>query len=45
MYFFTEAICILLRLYAGLCDNIDPLSPVEARTELDNKNTDMEPQL
>ena len=40
MHFFAEAICILLRLYAGLCENIDHLSPAEARagTELDNKN-------
>ena len=30
MHFFTEAICILLRLYARLCENIDHLSPVEA---------------
>ena len=40
MHFFAEAICILLRLYAGLCENIDHLSPVEAGagTELGNKN-------
>ena len=40
MYFFAEAICILLRLYAGLCENIDHLSPVEAgaKTELGNEN-------
>ena len=40
MHFFAEAICILLRLYAGLCENIDHLSPAEARagTELGNKN-------
>ena len=40
MYFFAEAICILLRLYAGLFENIDPLSPVKAGagTELGNKN-------
>ena len=31
MHFFAEAICILLRLYAGLCENIDHLSPAEAR--------------
>ena len=39
MHFFAEAICILLRLYAGLCENIDHLSPAEARagTELGNK--------
>ena len=39
MHFFAEAICILLRLYAGLCENIDHLSPVEAGagTELGNK--------
>ena len=38
MHFFAEAICILLRLYAGLCKNIDHLSPAEARagTELGN---------
>ena len=30
MKFFAEAICILLRLYAGLCENIDHLSPVDA---------------
>ena len=31
---------ILLRLYAGLCENIDHLSPVEGRagTDLGNKN-------
>ena len=38
MHFFNEAICILLRLYAGLCENIDHLSPAEAiaGTELGN---------
>jgi len=30
MQFFAEAICIMLRLYAGSCENIDHLSPVEA---------------
>ena len=41
MYFFAEAICILLRLYARLCENIDHLSPVEAGagTELGNKTS------
>ena len=37
----AEAICTFsLRLYAGLCENIDHLSPAEARagTELGNKN-------
>ena len=29
MNFFTEAKCTLLRLYAGLWENIDDLSPVE----------------
>jgi len=40
MQFFAEATCIILRLYAGLCENIDHLSPVEAGagTELGNKN-------
>ena len=40
MYIFAEAICILLRLYAGLCENIDHLSPAETRagTELGKKN-------
>ena len=43
MYFFAEAICILLRLYAGLCENIDHLSPVGAGagTELGNKNSNV----
>ena len=38
MHFFAEARCILLRLYAGLCENIDHLSPAEARagTEVGN---------
>ena len=38
MYFIAEAICILLRLNAGLCEKIDNLSPAEARdgTELGN---------
>ena len=38
MYFLAEAICIFLRLYAGLCENIDHLSPVDpgAGTELGN---------
>ena len=40
MQVFAEAICKMLRLYAGLCENIDHLSPVEAGagTELGNKN-------
>ena len=40
MHIFAEAICILLRLYAGLCENIDHLSPAEARagTELGKKH-------
>ena len=41
MYFFAEALCILLTLYGGLCENIDHLSPVEAGagTELSNKTS------
>ena len=43
MYFFAEAICILLMLYAGLCKNIDHLSPLKAGagSELGNKKTSM----
>ena len=39
LHLFAEAICILLRRYAGLCENIDHLSPLEARagTDLGNK--------
>ena len=39
MNLFAKAIGILLRLYAGLFENIDHLSPVEAGvgTELDNE--------
>ena len=41
MYFFAETMCILKRLYARLCENIDHLSPVEAgaRTELGKNPT------
>ena len=41
MHFFAEAICILLRLYAGLCENIDHLSAAKARAgpELGNKGS------
>ena len=40
MNFFAEAICILLRLYAGLYDSIDHFSLVEdeAGTELGIQN-------
>ena len=43
MQFFAEATCILLRLYARMCENIDHLSPVEAGagTELGNKKVNI----
>ena len=47
MHFFAEAICILLRLYAGLCENIDHLSPAEARArnELGNISVQLKLEL